>query len=524
MAIQFRSLFPLALPGMLALLGWWWFFSRKKERLNSNDKQAKALMASPAIKDPIPKEEACPGVVSFPSSVTQLPEKEELSVGKPSTEPPALPWMRQVCHRSESSGSLSIITDTGLQPGPCRDDSTKVELSLMGDEAKCIPLECPLPPKDVPSPHEAVEMYKQESALGKMPRGRWPGQSAVPGEKARETGGAEGTGDAVLGENVPEEALLSLENVSEVEKNKAPSSAPVGGGGETGNTGPSQVAKPAKKEEYDAGKLPSGFVEVVHPELVKDEDTLVPQVRGSDAWVRDPARELGKEETLPENEQIEQAAFQIISQVILEATEEVLATTMGKSAAQVHPTSGIQPQGQEKSCVPASQKIVLGQDTTELASSTAGPDASLPEALPPKTYISCFSSPLSSPTKDEKPKNSAYPISLAPCLPPATSARESLEGASVLGNDSFVTCISDTSQNVPSVASSGQCSDSVSTSGLEDSCIETISIPRDKAITPPLPDSTGPFSNGVLKEELSDLGAEDGWTVDAEADHSGGRK
>uniref|UniRef100_A0A8C6R3G4 Tudor domain-containing protein n=1 Tax=Nannospalax galili TaxID=1026970 RepID=A0A8C6R3G4_NANGA len=186
MAIQFRSLFPLALPGMLALLGWWWFFSHKKERLNSNDKQAKALMASPAVKDPIPKEEACPGVVSFPSSVTQLPEKEELSVGKPSTEPPALPWMR-----SESSGSLSIITDTGLQPGPCRDDSTKVELSLMGDEAKCIPLECPLPPKDVPSPHEAVEMYKQESALGKMPRGRWPGQER---ERERERAPASGVG------------------------------------------------------------------------------------------------------------------------------------------------------------------------------------------------------------------------------------------------------------------------------------------------------------------------------------------
>jgi hypothetical protein len=28
----------------------------------------------------------------------------------------------------------------------------------------------------------------------------------------------------------------------------------------------------------------------------------------------------------------------------------------------------------------------------------------------------------------------------------------------------------------------------------------------------------------VLKGELSDLGAEDGWTMDTEADHSGGRR
>ncbi|PNI58243.1 AKAP1 isoform 17, partial [Pan troglodytes] len=39
MAIQFRSLFPLALPGMLALLGWWWFFSRKKGHVSSHDEQ-----------------------------------------------------------------------------------------------------------------------------------------------------------------------------------------------------------------------------------------------------------------------------------------------------------------------------------------------------------------------------------------------------------------------------------------------------------------------------------------------------
>lgn len=77
MAIQFRSLFPLALPGMLALLGWWWFFSRKKDRLSSNGKQVGTLKVGPAIEDRLPTEEACPGVLSVTPSVTQPPGKEE---------------------------------------------------------------------------------------------------------------------------------------------------------------------------------------------------------------------------------------------------------------------------------------------------------------------------------------------------------------------------------------------------------------------------------------------------------------
>ncbi|XP_052050221.1 A-kinase anchor protein 1, mitochondrial [Apodemus sylvaticus] len=525
MAIQFRSLFPLALPGMLALLGWWWFFSRKKDRLSSNNKQVETLKVGPAIKDRLPSDEACPGVLTVAPGVTQPPGKEEQRpVDKPSTEPPALPRTRQVRRRSESSGNLPSIADTRSQSGPCRDENAKVELSLMGDEAKSISLGCPLLPKDVSFPHEAVEGCKQDSALGKTAGRGWLSPYAALGEKARETGGTEGTGDAVLGENVPAEGLLSQECVSEVEKSEFPILAHGGGGGEEVSSGPPQVAELLKKEEYIVEKLPSSFVEPVHSELVKDEGASVPQVRGSNAADTDLPRELDKDETLPQNDQIEQTAFQIISQVISEATEEMRAITAGKTVAQVHPTSATQPNGQEESCVPASQETGLGQDTPDPASTRTGATASpSAEALPPKTYISCLSSPLSGPAKDQKPKISAHHISLAPCPPPVTPQRQSLEGASnPRGDDTFVTCTASNSQSVLSVTSLGQCPDPVSTSGLEDSCTETISSSGDKAITPPLPVSTEPFSNGVLKEELSDLGTEDGWTVDTEADHSGG--
>uniref|UniRef100_A0A8D2BBT8 A-kinase anchoring protein 1 n=1 Tax=Sciurus vulgaris TaxID=55149 RepID=A0A8D2BBT8_SCIVU len=540
MAIHFRSLFPLALPGMLALLGWWWFFSRKKEQVSSNDKQVESgavvLRASPDIKKSPPMEEACPGVVSTPPSVTQPLEKEQSASSKPSVEPPASLRTHLTCRRSESSGCLPNTTDSRSQPGTRKDDSAKVELALMGDEARSLPLECPLPsPKDVLFPHEAVEVCKREVVFSKVPGRGWPGQSVCaaekygPGDKARETGGAEGTGDAVLGESGLEEGLLSQERVSELENSKALSLAPPGGGGEKGSGGPFPT-----QEESAVGKLLSSSGKLTHAELAKDEEMQAPEVRGDNTWDRDMAGELGREESLDKKERIEQAAFQIISQVISEATEEVLASTGGKMAGQLYQASGGQTQGQEESCTPASQKTVLRQDTAEAAPIIVGSaaglvDSALPspgplaEDLPsPKTYVSCLSSPLSSPTKDRKPKNSAHPISLAPCPPPAAPLRESLGEACVLAGDATcVTCASD-SQSVPSTAALGQCSDSVSTSGLEDSCTETNSSPRDKAVTPPLPDSTVPFSNGVLKGELSDLGAEDGWTVDPEADHSGG--
>ncbi|KAM5308330.1 A-kinase anchor protein 1, mitochondrial isoform 1-T4 [Glossophaga mutica] len=533
MAIQFRSLFPLALPGMLALLGWWWFFSRKKEHVSSHDKPVGAsaveLRADPAINQLVPVEDPCPAVESTPPSVTQRAEKELATTNKPSAEPPALLRAHLACCRSESAGSLSNTTDTRFRPGTCKDDSARVELALTGDEARSVPLECSLPPPEsVPFPHRAAEVCRHEAGHGLQGQSAAPTEKHGPGEKVRETG-AEGTGDAVLGEGALEEGVLSPEHGSAPQSSKAPSLAPLGGRGEEGKSSLPQADGDA------AGKLLSGLTESAHAQRAKDVETPAPQVRGSRAC----EGELSKEETLDKNDTIEQAAFQIISRVISEATEEVLATTMGKIEDCTYQASAGQLQGQQESCAPVCQKTAHRQDATEPSpakgeaaaaeAALAPSDAALPspglsaeDLPPPKTYVSCLSSPLSSPTKDMKPKNSVHHIALVPC-PPATPLGELLENTSVVAEDAgCVTCMSDNSQGVPSVASSGQCADSVSTSGLEDSCTETNSSPRDKATTSLLPQSTVPFSNGVLKGELSDLGTEDGWTVDAEADHSGG--
>ncbi|XP_007947834.1 A-kinase anchor protein 1, mitochondrial [Orycteropus afer afer] len=546
MAIQFRSLFPLALPGMLALLGWWWFFSRKKEHIGTHSKQVQAsaveLRPDPATEELHLVEDACPRVVSTPPSVTQPPENELSAINKPSVEPPALLRAHQIARRSESSGSIHNTTDMRIRLGTRKDDNGKLELPLTCDEAKSIPLECPLSSsKGVLFPHEAVEVCKREPVFRRMPGRARPGHSAEksgPGEKVREVGRAEGTGDAVLGENALEEGVLSQEHNSELESSKVPSLAPLGGGEEKGKTSLPQGAVPVQKEDYTVGELLSSFPESAHAKLEKGEEVPTPGVRGDKTQDGDLIGEVGKGEMADKNEKLEQAAFQIISKVILEATEEVRATTVDKGMGQVCQASDSELQGPElESCALVSQEAVLGQDAVEPTVTTAEAavgmlDAALPsldppaeeDLSPPKTYVSCLQSPLSSPTRDSKPpRNSAHHISLAPCLSRATPVGESQDEANILVEEaSCVSCMSDSSQGVPSVGFLGQCSDSASASGLEDSCTDTNSSPRDKDITPSLPESTVSFSNGVLKEELSDLGAEDGWSMDAETDHSGG--
>ncbi|XP_077618986.1 A-kinase anchor protein 1, mitochondrial isoform X2 [Crocuta crocuta] len=535
MAIQFRSLFPLALPGMLALLGWWWFFSRKKH-VSGQDRQVEAsaveLRAGHSITEPLPMEDSCPRVASTSPSTVPQAETELWPVSKPPAEPPALLRAHPACRRSESSGSLPNSTDVRFRPGTCRDDSTKVELVLMGDEAKSIPPECPLPtPRGVPFPHEAAEVCKPESPFSGPPGQGRQGQAATPREKPRETGGAEGTGDAVSGENVPEGRVLSQEQGSESQTDKVPGLAPLGGAGEK------VTGLPLQAEEGAAGTPLSSHRESAHVELTEVSEPSVPRGSGTAREAPCPG-ELGHEGTAEHAEEMEQAAYQIVSKVISEATEEVLATTVGRITGRQCPASATQRHGrQEESCVPACRETALGPDADRpapasvVAEAASGvPDAAAPspgppaEDLPPlKTYASCLSSPLSSPSKDRKPKNSAHHISLAPGPPPPAPQGELLNEACVLVEDAgYATCTSDSSQDVPSVVSE-QRSDSLSTtSGLEDSCTDAASSPRDKAVIPLLPESTVPFSNGVLKGELSDLGNEDGWTADAEADHSGG--
>ncbi|PNJ65903.1 AKAP1 isoform 13, partial [Pongo abelii] len=123
------------------------------------------------------------------------------------------------------------------------------------------------------------------------------------GERARETGGAEGTGDAVLGRTVVEEALLSQEHVLELENSKGPSLASLEGEEDKGKSSSSQVVGPVQEEEYVAEKLPSRFIESAHTELAKDDAAPAPPVTNTKAQDRGVEGELGNEESLDRNEE-----------------------------------------------------------------------------------------------------------------------------------------------------------------------------------------------------------------------------
>ncbi|XP_004707086.1 A-kinase anchor protein 1, mitochondrial [Echinops telfairi] len=508
MAVQFRALFPLALPGALALLGWWWFFSRKKGRVSSQDKQAEASAVdlSTDSEHPTLAEDPGPGAPPPAPRVTQPPEKGLAPASKPRPQPAA--------RRSESSGSLPNTADARAWPAAHRDDRAKPE--------------CPLPAlQGVPFHHEAIEACKQPVG-SRTPGKAWPGQSAAlsekrgPGEKAREPLRAEGTGDAVLGERVLPEAVLAQELDSPVENSRVPCRAPLGGTREEmGKAGQPSGAGPVQKEGGAGGQLSSGnFID-----LLKDPEVPPPTVGGDEPRGGDLAGEVSQEKVAGGSEMLEQAASQIIHRAILRATEEVQATMGGQVAGselQGSRGEGCAVVSQEAGPRPGAREPTPA--TAEAAAGTVGP--TLPSTDPPaedpsapKTYVSCLSSPLSSPSRDSKPsRNSAHHVSLVPCSPAAAP----LDKASVVVEDpGYASCVSDSSQGTPSMCSSGQCSDSASTSGLRDSCPDTSLSPGDKALVP-LPESTVSLSNGVLRGELSDLGAEDGWSLDAETDHSGG--
>ncbi|XP_075417671.1 A-kinase anchor protein 1, mitochondrial [Tenrec ecaudatus] len=510
MAVQFRALFPLALPGALALLGWWWFFSRKKGRVSSQDEQtdtsAEDLWTD--SEHPTLKEDPGPGALPPAPRVPHPPEKGLSTVSKLRPQPAA--------RRSESSGSLPTTTDTRTRPAAHRDDQAKPE--------------CPLPAlQGVPFPHEAVEACKQEPVVSRTPGKAWLGQSEAlsekhgPGEKTREPVRAEGTGDGVLGDRVLQEAVLAQELGAPVENSTVSCRAPLGGTWEEmGKAGQPSGAGLVPKEGGAGGQLSSGnFID-----LLKDAEVPAPTVGGDEPQGGDLAGEVSQENVAGGSAMLEQAASQIIHRVILRATEEVQATTGDQ-------VTGSELQGSRgEGCAVVSQEADPGPDareptpaTAEAAAGTVAAtlpltDPAAEDPSPPKTYISCLSSSLSSPSRDSKPRrNSVHHVSLVPCSPASAAPPDK---ASVQAEDAgYASCVSDSSQGTPSMCSSGQCSDSTCMSGLRDSCPDTGPSPRDKAILP-LPERTVAFSNGVLRGELSDLGAEDGWSLDAETDHSGG--
>ncbi|XP_044531005.1 A-kinase anchor protein 1, mitochondrial [Gracilinanus agilis] len=642
MAIQFRAIFPLALPGVLALVGWWWFFSRKKEHVSSRDRQAvataKDLRTDTPIEESLLREEVrYTRVVPLPSDGSRPPEKEIVTMGKSSVELVTKPSQAYpVPRKSDSTSTFPVITDPKLQLGIRKEDG-KLEKAASQQETRSITKEPSLPPlKDAVFPHEAIELQKQESLFSLTPGKGWPDHLEAPSEqhgpleKIKETSGIEGTGDAAPGENMSEEGGLPHDFGSE-SRNRVPSQDAVLEE-EKGKESRSRLVRTVQKEEY-LGKVLNSFIESSQAELSQEEEALAHQVRGNRSGegfldgdhlagelkkgslleireekgslleIREEKgslleikEEKGKTreekgsppetreekgsppETREEKgsppeireekgsppeireekgslleirEDIEQAAMQIISKVILAAKEEMLGKTVGSLKQHNCQPSAIWVEDSvEESFVLANQKPVLGQNIIDPSRAVIEPPKAAREIVELEaaglqeeekkeeeeeeeeenlaheqiSYVSCLKNSLMSRAAlDGKPKNSAHRFSLAACPPQAVHHSESFEEANIRVEDtSCVTCMSEDSQRAQSVSSSGHSSDSAGTSGLEESSMEPNLSPSNNPLTPPLLERTVSYSNGVLKGESSDLGTEDRWTTETEADQSGG--
>ncbi|XP_056672521.1 A-kinase anchor protein 1, mitochondrial isoform X2 [Monodelphis domestica] len=290
MAIQFRAIFPLALPGVLALVGWWWFFSRKKEHVSSRDRQAvaaaKDLRTDTPIEESLLREEVCyTRVVPLPSDGSRPPEKEIVTMGKNSVELVTKPSQAYpVPRKSDSTSTFPVTTDPKLQMGVRKEDG-KLEKAASQQETRSITKEPSLPPlKDAVFPHEAIELQKQESLFSLTPGKGWPDHLEAPSEqhgpleKIKETSGIEGTGDAAPGENMSEEGGLSHDLRFE-SRNRLPSQDTVMEE-EKGKESRSRLVRTVQKEEY-LGKVLNSFIASSQAELSQEEEALTHQVRGS---------------------------------------------------------------------------------------------------------------------------------------------------------------------------------------------------------------------------------------------------
>ncbi|XP_028937990.1 A-kinase anchor protein 1, mitochondrial [Ornithorhynchus anatinus] len=539
MAFRFRTILPYALPGVLALIGWWWFFSRKKERVGSHSQPTRVVPED--VRTGMPIEESLSGEeAGYVRAAPVLPEKPRPTGDKSSVEPLTLlrPWHSAPEVPDSSPGFPGAM-------GTREDDDHQLAVAGSGDEAKSAAAvqKSVLPPLGGAWHHPGTaDLIGPESTFSRTPgEGRPVHLETAPVlrgseeevAEVKETEGTEVT--ATEGESAPSQtfgmqqessgeapgqaALKEEEEEEEVKEKEEVEESPL------------HRAGPAPSKECPTGNLLSSLIELSGTELPRREERVSHQRGGGRRPGERPEEEGGpaqgpsRAENPESNEKIEQAALQIISNVISAATEEVLAGAVGGLADGPGRASDGHGAGrEEESVAPASQKPALGQSAVGQGRGGCETAAAQDPPLVPtgprehKTYASCLqhgrlSSPISGDPKDRKSKNSAYRV------PPTPSQGESSEEPDIGAEDSG--CSACMSEDCPSVSSAAPSSDPVDAPGLGDSSLDPNADPDDKPPAP-LRDSTVPFSNGVLKGEPSDLGPESRWTTEAEADQSGG--
>ncbi|XP_010179998.1 PREDICTED: A-kinase anchor protein 1, mitochondrial-like, partial [Mesitornis unicolor] len=336
MALRFRNIIPYAIPGVLALLGCWWICFHRKKQASYQDKQATAIEEKQQEEESenasSPKTEACIPQRRPLSSEEECPEnKTSTSLLPVGSTTPSRPC--QTPERPDLSQDLPDLSVMTTQPSTLEDDSEKLETIGSQDESS-IPARVSLTSKSAECHGSAALSLVQESSSSAN-QDQWPPASVTLRQKSlgiAEISNVEQSGDSsckppeesqkpetVLSDassvtahclgldreaNTPQVFLNNEVEVLSSHKGSAISVLP-------------DSLESARLEQSREEEMSNSIASTVP--VCQEEDT---QPKG-DELEREKTEgvSLDKEEV----EKIEQVAIQIISKVILAATEEVLS-------------------------------------------------------------------------------------------------------------------------------------------------------------------------------------------------------
>ncbi|XP_065588151.1 A-kinase anchor protein 1, mitochondrial [Cyrtonyx montezumae] len=547
MALRFRTFFPYAIPGVLALLGCWWIYSHRKKHPSNCNRQAIAIAEEKQKElqenDSPPKTEACVPQRLPLSPEEERPENEASTSLLPAgSVTPSL--TRQTHERLDFSGDLSAPAIRTTQPSTIEDDSEKLEIKGSQDESSvpaCVSLplisksaQCHSPKEDSGS---STNQTKCPSASVVLTRGSLGIMEEISNAEQSDESSFEPPKESQM----PEIALSDTGCVTALHL----------GLEKEANTPQALLTNEVVLSHQDsAARMLSDSLESACLEQSKEEkisesnDSTVPVCQEEDTHAEGNELEgerirgvsLDKEEV----EKIEQVAIQIISKVILAATEEVLSGSVSDVSSRICQAAASRVERPLERASAVSSNQVLAAEAGEGDKNTALKcDAAVPTSQPTEehdqcvTYSSCLalghlSSPVQGDRGDHHVKNCVHIESQG--VERTLVASHGEKSHLVMEDSGCSTCASeggtsaeDPLQNTMLSVTSGQHSDLLSTSATQDTSAEQSSEPSEKHPTPKLPeDSKVPYSNGMLKEDGSDSRHEGTWVAEMDGDHSGG--
>ncbi|KFP90081.1 hypothetical protein N311_02331, partial [Apaloderma vittatum] len=558
MALRFRNAVTYVIPaGVLALLGCWWMYSHRKKHPSYHHNQPIATKGEQQGEVPendlSPKTEAC-----VPQRLP-LWSEEECSENETSTSllpagstTPSL--LGETHERLDLSQDLPDLSPVTTQPSTFEDDSEKLETIGSQDESSvpaCVSL--PLISKSAECHGGAAASRVQDPSRGAT-HDQWPSAPMTVTRESlgivKEISNAEQSGDSSFKPpkeiQVPEVVLSNSGSAIALclglEKEANTPQAFLGDDAEV-VSGHKDFAVSRLPDSLESACLEQSREEEMSESIVstvpvcQEEDT---QPKGAEL---EGEKIGGVSLDKGEGKKIEQVAIQIISNVILAATEEVLSgsasdapTRMCQTAASrvrrpLEVPSVVAPDrmlaegaaGADESIAVRSDAVVLTSPLTEERGQSVTASSCLTH--------SCLPGPVQGDVKDCRVKSHVCGESQGVDRTPLQNCRGSLAKSPLAVEDSgcsmYVseggTSVEDPLQNTMLSVTSGQHSDSLSTSASQDTSAEQSSVPSEIPSTLQLPEgSTVPCSNGILKEDGPDLHRECSRAAAMDGDQSGG--